>query len=334
MAFSGTQYGDISPRIGIYAVAKLLRHAENQLTLEKFAKVEALPKNKGLTIKWRRAIPFDVQVNALTEGVTPVPQILAYEDVTTTISQYGAWIGFTDVIADTHEDPNLNAMTELMAQQAAAVKEALIWNAIRGGSNVLYSGTATTRATVLAPLDESDLRLVQRVLKANHAMPLTRMLSATDKVATEPVAGGYIGFGHINLESDLRDLSGFVVREKYASGSLLSDYEIGKFEDLRMILTPHLEPFFGQGSATVTGVLNTNSAVDVYPLVFVGQDAFAVTPLKGMESVQIAVSNPKMGASNEDPLGQRGFVAWKMWYVATILNQSWMVRLETAVTAL
>lgn len=334
MAFSGTQYGDISPRIGIYAVAKLLRHAENQLVLEKYGKVEALPKNKGLTIKWRRAIPFDVSVNALTEGVTPVPQILAYEDVTTTISQYGAWIAYTDVIADTHEDPNLNAMTELMAQQAAAVKEAILWNTIRGGSNVLYSGTATSRLTVLAPLDESDLRLVQRVLKSNHAMPLTRMLSASQNVATEPVAGGYIGFGHINLESDLRDLSGFVVREKYSSGSVLSEYEIGKFEDLRIILTPHLEPFYGAGSATTTGVLNTNSAVDVYPLVFIGQDAFAVTPLKGMESVQVAVTNPKMGASYEDPLGQRGFVAWKMWYVATILNQSWMVRLETAVTAL
>lgn len=325
---------DISPRIGIYAVAKLLRHAENQLVLEKFAKVEALPKNKGFTIKWRRAIPFDVSISALTEGVTPVPQILAYEDVTSTISQYGAWIGLTDVIMDLHEDPVLASMTELMAQQAAGIKEAIIWNTIRGGSNVLYSGTAISRPTVLAPLDETDLRLVQRVLKSNHTLPITKMLSASEKVATEPVAGGYIGFGHTNLESDLRDLSGFVVREKYASGSVLSEYEIGKFEDLRIILTPHLEPFFGAGSATTTGVLNTNSAVDVYPLVFVGQDAFAVTPLKGMESVSIAVKNPKMGESYEDPLGQRGFVAWKMWYVATILNQSWMVRLETAVTAL
>lgn len=334
MSFSGTQYGDISPRVGIHAVAKFLAHAQNQLTLEKFAVNEPLPKNKGLTIKWRRAVPFDVSATALTEGVTPTPQILEYEDVSSTISQYGAWVPFTDVIQDTHEDPNLSKMTELCSQQAAAIKESLIWSNIRAGTSVIYSGTATSRATVLAPLDENDLRLVQRELKGNHAMHVTKMIGASDKISTEPVAPAFLAFGHTNYEQDLRDLTGFTVREKYASYQPVSDYEIGKFEDIRFILTPHLEPFFGAGSATTTGVLNTNSAVDVYPLVIVGQDAYGVTALKGMESINIAVKNPKMGDSYEDPLGQRGFVAWKMWYVCTRLNESWMIRVEAAVSAL
>lgn len=334
MAFSGTQYGDISPRIGIYAVAKFLAHAQNMLVLEKFAANEPLPKNKGLTIKWRRAVPFDVVANVLTEGVTPTPQILEYEDVSASISQYGAWVPFTDVIQDTHEDPNLQKMTELCSQQAAAIKESILWSTLRAGTNVIYSGTASSRATVLAPLDENDLRLAQRELKGNHAMHITKMIGASDKISTEPVAPAFIAFGHTNLEADLRDLTGFVVREKYASYNPVSDYEIGKFEDIRFILTPQLEPFFGAGSATTTGVLNTNSAVDVYPIVIVGQDAYATTALKGMEAVAMAVLNPKMGASYEDPLGQRGFVSWKMWYVATRLNENWMIRVECAATAL
>jgi N4-gp56 family major capsid protein len=225
-------------------------------------------------------------------------------------------------------------MTELCSQQAAAVKEMILWSVVRAGTNVIYTGTATSRATVVAPLDENDLRLAQRELKGNHAMHITRMIGASEKVATEPVAPAFLAFGHTNLEQDLRDLTGFVVREKYASYSPVSDYEIGKFEDIRFILTPHMEPFFGAGSGTTTGVLNTASAVDVYPLVIVGQDAYGVTSLKGMESVALAVKNPKMGDSYEDPLGQRGFVSWKMWYVAKVLNESWMVRIETAVTAL
>lgn len=334
MAFSGINYGDISPRVGIYAVAKMLAHAAPILVLEKFAKVEALPKNKGLTIKWRRPVPFDVSAVALTEGVTPAPQILEYEDVTSVISQYGAWVPFTDVIADTHEDPNLNTITMLCSEQAASTKEALVWGVLRAGTNVLYSGTATTRATVLAPLDEDELRSAQRELKTNHARHITKMLGASEKISTEPVAPAFVAFGHTNLEQDLRDLTGFVVREKYSNVTLLSDYEIGKFEDIRFILTPHLEPFFGAGSATTTGVLNTNSAVDVYPIVIIAQDAYGVTPLKGMESVAMGVKNPTMAASYEDPLGQRGFVSWKMWYVATRLNESWMVRIEAAASAL
>lgn len=334
MSFSGTQYGDISPRVGIYAVAKMLAHAAPILCLEKFAKVEPLPKNKGLTIKWRRPVPFDVSAVALTEGVTPAPQILEYEDVTSVISQYGAWVPFTDVIADTHEDPNLNTMTMLCSEQAASTKEAIVWGVLRAGTSVIYSGTATSRATVLAPIDEDELRAAQRELKANHGRHITKMLGASEKIATEPVAPGFVAFGHTNLEQDLRDLTGFVVREKYSNVQLLSDYEIGKFEDIRFILTPHLEPFFGAGSGTTTGVLNTNSAVDVYPIVIIAQDAYGVTPLKGMESVAVAVKNPKMGESYEDPLGQRGFVSWKMWYVATRLNEAWMVRIECAASAL
>lgn len=334
MSFSGLQYGDISPRIGIHAVVKFLAHAQNMLVLEKYAMSEPLPKNKGLTIKWRRAIPFDVSTVALTEGVTPTPQILEFEDVTNTISQYGAWIPFTDYIQDVHEDPVLAKMTELAGQQAAAVKEMLVWNVLRAGTAVLYSGTATARTNVLAPIDETDLRLIQRELKANHARHITKMIGASDKVATEPVAPAFIAFGHTNLEQDLRDLTGFVVREKYASFNPVSEYEIGKFEDIRFILTPHLEPFFGAGSTTTTGVLNNGTKVDVYPLVVIAQDCYAVTSLKGMESVAIAVKNPKMGDSYEDPLGQRGFVSWKMWYVATRLNESWMIRLECAASAL
>lgn len=334
MAQSGTQYGDISPRIGIYAVAKMLDYAQPQLVLEKFAKNEALPKNKGLTIKWRRPIPFAVSPTALSEGVTPLPTIMQYEDVTSTISQYGNWVGFTDVIADTHEDNVLNDMTEQCGNQAASTKEALIWSVIRGGTNVVYSGVATTRATVVATITEDELRSAQRILKTNHGKHITKMLGASDKISTEAVAPGFLGFGHTNYEQDLRDIAGFLPRENYSQVNLVSDYEIGKFEDIRFVLTPHLEPFFSAGSATTSGVLFTlGGNVDVYPLVIVAQNAYGVTPLKGMESMNIGVLNPKMAASYEDPLGQRGLVSWKMWFVATRLNETWMVRVESAVSA-
>ena len=327
MAYNGMQYGDISPRVGIHAVAKFLAHAQPILVLERFATSQPLPKNKSQTIKWRRAIPFDTSLVALTEGVTPAPQALRFEDVTTTISQYGAWVQYSDVIADTHEDPILNQMTELMSEQAAQVKEGLIWNVIRAGTNVIYTGTATGRVQVNAPVQEADLRLAQRVLKGNLAKQLTKMISASVNTATEPVAPGYIALGHSNLESDLRDLTGFVPREKYGNTSGLMDQEIGKFEDIRFILTPHLAPFYGAGPSTAgagasTDVLGSNGAVDVYPLVILGQDFFAVTALKGYESAEVIFKNPV--ASIEDPLAQRGFCSWKMWYVVTRLNEAWV----------
>lgn len=333
MAFSGVNYGDISPRVGLYSVANFLIHAFPQLILERFAMVQAVPKNTGQVIKWRRPIPFAISTEQLIEGITPAPMGLSYEDITGVLAQFGQWIPFTDVVADTHEDENLKAMTQLAGEQAALTKERILWNMMIGGTNVIYSGTATARNQVVAPIDASDLRLAQRTLKVAMARPITKTLSASARIATQPVAGGYIAIGHTNFESDLRNLPGFVAREYYASGQLINDYEIGKFEDIRFLLAPQYTYFAGAGAAA-SGVLTTGGNADVYPLVIFGQDAFAATPLKGMDSANIAVKNPKMGDSYEDPLGQRGFVAWKFWYSAVRLNEAWIVRVEAAVSAL
>lgn len=331
-SFGVMTYGDISPRVGIYAVANFLEHAMPVLVLEKFARVEQLPKNKGQVVKWRRFVPFEINTNALVEGVTPAPNLLQYEDVSTVVSQYGGWVSFSDVILDTHEDPNLQKITMGLGEQAGATKEAIIWNELIGGTNVLYTGSATSRATVDSPIAESDLIAAQRFLKANKAKPLTKMLKASTNIATEPVAPGYIAFGHTNLEPDFRSLTEFVVREKYSQYQPLSDYEIGKFQDIRVILTPQLDPLWGAGSGTTTGVLSRDGvAVDVYPIVIVGADAYGVVPLRGMDSANVTIKNPT--ATYEDPLAQRGFASWKMWYVAVRLNEEWMVRIEAAASA-
>lgn len=328
MSFGTMTYGDISPRVGLYAVANFLAHAEPVLVLERFAKVEQLPKNKGQVIKWRRFVPFAINTTALVEGVTPAPNQLQYEDVTTMVNQYGGWVSFTDVILDTHEDPNLQKISMGLGEQAAATKEALIWEELIGGTAVLYSGAATSRSTVEDVVQAADLVAAQRFLKANRAKHITRMLKASQMIATEPVAPAFVAFGHSNLEPDLRALPEFVVREKYANMQTISDYEIGKFQDIRFILSPQLTPFWGAGGIP-TGVLSRDGvAADVYPIVIVGQDAFGVVPLRGMDSATVTIQNPK--ATYEDPLAQRGFASWKMWYVAVRLNEEWMVRLEVA----
>ena len=328
MAFGISTFGDISPRVGVYAVANFLEHALPVLVLEKFARTEVLPKNKGQVVVWRRFVPFAVNTTALVEGVTPAPNQLQYEDVVTIVSQYGGWVSFTDVIVDTHEDPNLQKISMGLGEQAASVKESLIWEELIGGTAVLYSGDATSRATVNDVIQASDLTAAQRFLKANRAKHITKMLKASTNIATEPVAPAFIAFGHSNLEPDFRALPEFVVREKYSNYNVVSDYELGKFQDIRVILSPQLPPIWGAGGAP-TGVLSRdNVAADVYPIVIIGQDAYGVVPLRGMDSATITIKNPT--ATYEDPLAQRGFASWKMWYVAVRLNEEWMIRIEAA----
>lgn len=82
-------YGSILPRTNVYADEVFLAHAVPQLVLERYATVKPLPKNKTLTIKFRRSIPFDVSDVPLQEGVTPTPLGIQFEDVQAVMKEYG-----------------------------------------------------------------------------------------------------------------------------------------------------------------------------------------------------------------------------------------------------
>ena len=170
-----TTYGDISPRVGIIAEVKMLEHAEPILVLQKFGDAKPQPKNKGQTVKFRRPVPFAKATTALTEGVTPASQKIAYQDVSVTMAQYGAWTEITDVIADTHEDPVLQDVTMLLGEQAAETFEALTWGVISGGTSVIYAN-GTARNGVNTAISLNKLRLASRSLKKQRAKKITKII--------------------------------------------------------------------------------------------------------------------------------------------------------------
>ncbi len=333
MAAGYTTYSDISQRTTVYAEAQMLSHAEPIQVLERWALTKPLPKNKAETVKFRRAIPFPVSTTGLMEGVTPTPQAMRYEDVAVTMGQYGDYVVVTDRVADLSEDPVLRDAAQLCGEQAAETKENIIWGVLRGGTNVDYTGTATSRATVDTVLSTSNQRGVTRFLKKQRAKYHTSMLKSSPNYATEPTDSAFIAVTHTDVESDIRNMAGFVPRETYGQPTQLVPGEIGKVEDVRYIISPILAPFEGAGAAAPGGIKGTGGNTDVYPVIYLAKESFGVVPLKGAGSMSPVVKNP--GERTEsDPLGQRGFVSWKMWFAALRLNEAWMVRLETAVTDL
>ena len=85
--------------------------------------------------------------------------------------------------------------------------------------------------------------------------------------------------------------------------------EIGSVEDVRYILSPELTAFENAGSGTLNGMISSNgSNTDVYPVIYVGKEAYGCTALKGIDSIEPTVINPGT-PSKSDSLGQRGFVS-------------------------
>jgi N4-gp56 family major capsid protein len=325
-------YGDLGETIGVYAVSKLLKTAETKLVLDKFAVSESVPKNKGDQIRWRRIKPFPVSLTALTEGVTPAPTNIEFETVNADLYQYGAVYRYTDKAADLLDLAFLNPAIEEAAKQAALTKELLLWNTLKSAGTEFYTnGSANT--DINTPIDADAIRAVIQHLDRNNATKVAKMIKAGPNFSTEPVRPGYIAVGHCDLQRDLEEMDGYIPVENYASYTPVSEYEVGSAYGTRFILTPHFTPDAGAGSATLNGMRNTSSAVDVYTLVIFGADAYASVALKGMDSANVSGTAPKMGTPG-DELGQRGSLQWKMWHANTILNDDWIANIRCAATSL
>lgn len=335
-----TNFGDISPRVGVYAYSKFLKHAEPVLVLARFGQHQPVPKNKGQSAKFRRLVPYDAVTMPLVEGVTPSISGTTFEDVTVTLSQWGDVHGLTDVIEDTHEDPVLDQMMLASGEQAAKTTEQVIFNVVKGGTTVRYAN-GSARTSVNTALTLAKQRAVVRDLQSAKAKPITTILSPSPNIGTSAVEAGYVAVGHTDLAPDIRGLSGFIPVAKYGSMRPICPEEIGSVENVRYILTPDLDPWADAGGAATTVVLSTTgTSADVYPILFFGADAFGLTPLKDQKTKDghnfaaiPTVINPGT-PTKDDPLGQRGYVGWKCWFAAVRLNETWMARLEVGASVL
>lgn len=330
----GSTYGDISQRTAAWAATEMLEHARPIIVLSDYGQHKPMPPNKADNVKFRRPVPYPVSTTQLVEGVTPVSHKTRYEDVPATMGQYGDVAEITDRVADMAEDPVLRDMSVLSGEQAAETIEMVTWGVIKGGTNVIYGAAAdTARTDVNDPITTPIQRAATRFLKNQRGKKVTSRMASTVKYGSEAIDAAYLAFGHTDLESDVRDMTGFTPVEKYGSMKPLP-YEIGKVEDVRHIQSPLLEPFLGAGNATLNGMVsNGGTAVDVYPIVIIAKEAFGCVPLRGKGAISPTVLNPGT-PSKSDPLGQRGYVGWKTWFTAVILNQAWMVRIEVGATDL
>ena len=332
---SNVNYGDISPRTAAYAEKELLKRAIPFMVLERFGQSKALPANSSKTIIFRRYNALDNTPTVLTEGVTPGSTPLTVTDVPCLLSQYGGLITITDMVMDTHEDNVLNEAIDLLGEQAAQMIERMRYGILRAGTNVVYSNGAT-RAGVNTPITIAIQRKATKALKRQNAEQITKVLKSTPAWGTEAVAKSFIGLIHPDQEADIRNMLGadgktcFVPVEKY--GSMVPyENEIGKCEDVRYLSSTIFTPFLDAGGAKGTMTSNGGVSADVYSTLIIGQNAFGLVSLKGMFALTPMVVSPK--PSSADPLGQRGFIGFKTLQSAVILNDAWMTRIESCVTA-
>jgi len=320
---STTTRTQIAREVNNFYSRTLLMRAVPLFLHTRFGQVKDIPRNSGTnTIKFRRYGNLSAATTALTEGVTPAGSQMSVTDITASVAQYGDFTTFSDVVSYESPDATLTEYAEILGDQAGDTLDQLARDVLAAGTTVTYVGQSSRGAITTSDLiTATEVRKAVRTLKNNKARRVTRMVAASTKIATEPVSAAYIAICSPNTTFDLQDETGWVPVEKYSSAMKVMEGEVGKINDVRFIETPNAKVFTGEG----------NGGIDVHGTIIMGAEAYGITRITG-ESLKNIVK-PLGSGGTDDPLDQRGTTGWKSTFVAKILNDDFMVRLEHAVTS-
>jgi len=277
-----------------------------------------LPKRSGNSIGWRRFNALSVATTALNEGVTPTSTSLSMTEVTATVSQYGAFCEVSDMLDLLGIDPVISEAIEVFGQQAGESIETIIFDVIDGGTNVLYAtGSARTSQAATNVLTVDLLRKAVATLDANNAKRFNGP-EQNKKIGQ----GEYLAFIHPWVAADLKRDTEWKTHVQNTQGyEKLYNGEIGMIEGVRLIQSTLCPEYVDGGSASA----------DVFATIVVGENAFGVVDVAGLGKFETKVKQIGSGGTS-DPLDQRGTVGWVSKHVSKILNDNFMVRIETGAT--
>jgi len=341
----GAKYGELSEADAFTIQKKFLTISKKLVTMARFAQKETKALHEGKDIRWRRYERFQVNTSTLSEGVTPDSDTLQQTTISATLAQYGRWVPITDVMMALSTDPIVQQITERQAIQMAETMDTLAFNAFKAGTNVLYSGGGSsgvvaqniangTAAAYTANLTPANISRAVSTLENKDAVKISNVVKPASEYNTEPVAEGFFAICHPDLRVDIENITGFSPVEKYANYGAVMSGEIGKVGMVRFIATTLAVPV-DSTSAKVTNLKAGPTDVTkcgLYSTLVFAKDAVGCVSLSGKGAVTPTVVSPR--ASAEDPLGQRGSVGYQFWYVCKILQENWIVRIESGASTI
>jgi N4-gp56 family major capsid protein len=339
-------YSTVASRNLIDAEMKMLKHAEPIIVLGSFGDQKEQPMNKSDTRVFRRLKPFNAGANEVasitagnfvtSEGTTPTANTISYTDVSVTLQQYAVLFKFSSKSELMYEDDIPDDMAKLTGETLAEVAELVCYGKIRAGSSVSYAN-GSTRVGVNTAISLNKLRGAARTLETNRAKRVTSVVKPGPNYGTSAVAPAYVVFHHTDLNSDIRNLPGFIPVEQYGSAvKPVHAREVGAVEEFRFVASPLFTPFLAGGSGTINGMVSAGSAaVDVYPMIVMAESAMGHVSLKGHGYTGISPTIiPSSQKNHANPSGMFGYVGADFWYESVRLNENWMTRIEVGATAL
>lgn len=289
----------------------LLHRATEILEHGKRGKKASIPRGEGKKIKWRRFSNLAAATTPLVEGVTPTAGGLIVVEVEKTVQQFGNWVPFSDRVSVESIDPILEENAEILGYNSGHTLDLIARAALVAGTNVFYTGGQSARANVGAAhvINDAEIRKIKRQMERNLV----------------PKFGGangyYVAIVHPDVYMDLQATTAFTNTGYYQNKRQLETGEVMNLYGIMWVPTTLALKYAGAGA----------SSIDVYATLVFGPESYGVVDIEGLGLQNIYKGLGSAGAA--DPLNQRQTQGWKGTYEAKILNENYVLRVESAATA-
>jgi N4-gp56 family major capsid protein len=307
-----TNTAAIAADLQTYFSKRLLDITGRDVVLTTAAYQEDLPPASSKTISFTQYARLAIPGAVLTEGTAPTDTALSPTAITATIDQWGAFITMTDLAELTIKHPLVQEATLLLGEQAAETIETTVNTVLVAGTTVQYAGAVANRAALGSTnvMTTNELRKAVTLLRKNGA----RMMNSPDKFNNsdgKDLGKYYIMFVDPSVAADITADTAFTSAAIFQNfDSLAAGTIVGTWYNCKVVMS---------------NVIPTiSSTVTVHTSYVVGRNAYAVTNLQTLNTY---IEGPGGVA---DPLNQKRTIGWKTGFKAVILNNSFMVRFESA----
>ena len=310
-----TNVAAVAADLQTYFAKKLLVVAEPVMVFKQFGNLEPIPANASKTISFTQYAKLGIVSSALTEGTAGTAATLTNSAITATINQYGAFVQITDLAELTVKHPVIQEALYLLGRQAGESIDQLIQATVLAGTNVQYAGGAANRVALTAAnvMTTTEIRKAIKTLRTSAAVPFDAMsLGSGGAGGSANGSGTYVLVVDPSVEADITSDATFLAASEYSAITNLFNDEVGRWFGVRVVRSNNM--------AAIT------STTTVHTSLLIGKNAFAVSDLQNLATY---IEGP---GSVADPLHQNRTLGWKCSFAVAILNQTFMLRVESGST--
>ena len=311
------------------------------------------------SVKWERINNLAVVTTALGEVSGTAAAFLGRNAVQPTVSvvtaaiaKYGNWIIPSEEIDLFNVNTKAVKLIDTLGANAGESLNTLAFNEYANATQIRYANNAvgggTSISNVAYSMGVGDIKYAVNLLNGKAARTFTPVGFGSTNIGTQPIRSSYYGICHVDVEEDIRSLTGFIPVEQYAGYTETMPVEFGAAGGVRWASTHVSTVSTSAGKKTATGMRGaSNIQNDVYKSFVYGQEFIGTIGLGQMHaSNAYEMYNPKNppaiqiiykgmtegGAFN--PFNEIGSLAWKSWFAIKTLNVTWGVMIESLASKL